>query len=144
MPACRFSFGSACRCWSASASPSTPSWSGASIGRCFRCPATCWPARPDSGRPPPMKLYYCDSVQGNFGDDLNQWLWPRLLPGMWNDDDGVIFVGIGTILGRDVPAARIRAVFGSGAGYALVPDIAARDGNWHIYGVRGPLTARVL
>jgi succinoglycan biosynthesis protein ExoV len=90
-----------------------------------------------------MKLYYRHAVQGNFGDVLNEWLWPRLLPRMW-DDDGTIFVGIGTIIDRDVPQARARVVFGSGAGYAPPPDVAATSGNWRIYGVRGPLTAHVL
>jgi len=91
-----------------------------------------------------MKLHYQHAVQGNFGDALNEWLWPRLLPRMWGDD-GVVFVGIGTIIDREVPRARVRVVFGSGAGYAPPPDDITTDSDgWRIYGVRGPLTARVL
>jgi succinoglycan biosynthesis protein ExoV len=90
-----------------------------------------------------MKLHYQKSVQGNFGDALNEWLWPRFLPGMWADD-GVVFAGIGTIFDDHSPAARIRVVLGSGAGYAPVPDLAATKDSWRIYGVRGPLTAAVL
>lgn len=91
-----------------------------------------------------MKLHYQNAVRGNFGDALNEWLWQRLLPDMWNDDD-VVFVGVGTLIDRDVPQGRLRVVFGSGAGYAPPPDgMGAPDANWKIYGVRGPLTARVI
>ena len=47
-----------------------------------------------------MKLYYYRATQGNFGDDLNSWLWEELVPGRWSDeDDGELFCGIGTIIG---------------------------------------------
>ena len=29
-----------------------------------------------------MKLCYYHDNEGNFGDDLNAWLWPKLLPGV--------------------------------------------------------------
>lgn len=91
-----------------------------------------------------MRLYYQNAVHGNFGDALNEWLWRQMLPGMW-DDDGVVFVGIGTLIDKAIPEARLRVIFGSGAGYAPPPDgVASPSGNWRIYGVRGPLTARVL
>jgi hypothetical protein len=72
-------------------------------------------------------------------------LWHALLPDVWSNDDDVLFVGIGTILDKHLPPARIRIVFGTGAGYtAAPPDISANSVRWHIYGVRGPLTARAL
>ena len=89
-----------------------------------------------------MKLHYFRSKHGNFGDDLNSWIWPELLPGLWDDGaDGITFVGIGTILNRLVPDNRLKVVLGSGVGYApLPPDL--HDGSWNILAVRGPLSAR--
>ena len=34
-----------------------------------------------------MKLHYFHSPHGNFGDDLNGWLWPKLLPGLWDEGE---------------------------------------------------------
>lgn len=88
-----------------------------------------------------MRLYYFKSESGNFGDDLNPWLWQRLLPGLFDDDDDTFFVGIGTLLNHRIPRGGKKIVFGSGAGYGAVPVI---DGSWTIHCVRGPLTARAL
>jgi succinoglycan biosynthesis protein ExoV len=90
-----------------------------------------------------MQLYYWRSREGNFGDDLNLWLWPALMPDAWSQEDGVVFLGVGSILNNRVPEGRLRVVFGSGVGYHdLPPDY--RSPNWRIYCVRGPLSARVL
>lgn len=93
-----------------------------------------------------MKIHLVDKVRGNFGDELNRWLWDRMLPEAWGDaDDGILFVGIGTILDKNLPAARACVVFGAGAGYDAAPaDISSSSARWRIYGVRGPLTARAL
>jgi succinoglycan biosynthesis protein ExoV len=92
-----------------------------------------------------LKIHLLKQVHGNFGDELNRWLWPALVPDVWSDDGDVLFVGIGTILDQNLPAARLRIVFGTGAGYTPAPsDISASSARWHIYGVRGPLTARAL
>jgi succinoglycan biosynthesis protein ExoV len=93
-----------------------------------------------------MKIHLLQAVHGNFGDELNQWLWHALLADVWSDDDDdVLFVGIGTILDKNLPPARVRIVFGTGVGYtAAPPDISANSSRWRIYGVRGPLTARAL
>ena len=89
-----------------------------------------------------MKLHYFRSRHGNFGDDLNGWIWPELLPGLWDEgEDGVTFVGIGTILNRLVPDSRVKLVLGSGVGYAPLPD-GLHDGSWRFLAVRGPLSAR--
>jgi succinoglycan biosynthesis protein ExoV len=90
-----------------------------------------------------MKVYQLPHVNGNFGDALNDWLWPGLLPGVFDEDAQVRFVGIGTILDRNLPKAPLTVVFGTGTGYAPPPD-DMRPGRWRVYGVRGPLTARVL
>lgn len=34
-----------------------------------------------------MKLYYYESKEGNFGDDLNRWLWDSIFPGFFDSDE---------------------------------------------------------
>jgi succinoglycan biosynthesis protein ExoV len=90
-----------------------------------------------------MKLIYHKSATGNFGDDLNPWLWPQLLPGIFDTNDEILFVGIGTILGlrvRNMTSA-YKVVFGSGVGIGTLPTI---DDRWKFYCVRGPLTQKAL
>jgi succinoglycan biosynthesis protein ExoV len=90
-----------------------------------------------------MKLHFYRSPNGerNFGDELGPWLWRRLLPDAFDDDDRELFVGIGTLLNNKLPRARRTVVFGAGYGYGELPLI---DSTWHIYCVRGPFTAQVL
>jgi len=105
-----------------------------------------------------MKLCYWRSKSNvrNFGDELNPWIWNRLLPGFFDNDGKVIFVGIGTLLEKRMgthlslpstnldngePTASRIIVFGSGAGYSEPPRL---DERWKIYCVRGPLTATLL
>jgi succinoglycan biosynthesis protein ExoV len=88
-----------------------------------------------------VKLYSYRDPVGNFGDDLNLWLWPRLVPGIFDVDDGRLFLGIGTLLNHRVPAAARKLVFGTGVGYGEPPSV---DANLKIYCVRGPLSARAL
>lgn len=89
-----------------------------------------------------MKLYYYDR-HANFGDGMNAWLWPRLLPGCFDADDGISFSGIGTIIGPEMPPARHWIVFSSGVGYGGVPPGFGGSG-WSIVAVRGPLSAAAL
>jgi succinoglycan biosynthesis protein ExoV len=84
-------------------------------------------------------LYYCKTPCGNFGDDLNPWLWPRLAPEVCNEKDNKLFVGIGTILNHKIPHAPFKVVFGSGSSDAG-PKFTI-DRRWKISCVRGPLTA---
>ncbi|HEY2464409.1 MAG TPA: polysaccharide pyruvyl transferase family protein [Steroidobacteraceae bacterium] len=93
-----------------------------------------------------MRVHVATQLRGNFGDELNRWLWQGVLAGGWdNKDDDVLFVGIGTVLDRNLPSARLTIVFGTGTGYTPAPpDISAHPSRWRIYGVRGPLTARAL
>lgn len=89
-----------------------------------------------------MKLYYYIDKRGNFGDDLNPWLWPKLIPNLINEDDSELFVGIGTLLNNNVPQSPNKIVFGSGVGYGTaLPSV---DEKWKFYCVRGPLTAARL
>jgi succinoglycan biosynthesis protein ExoV len=85
---------------------------------------------------------YCKLNPGNFGDELNPYLWPRLLPKAFSSDEAIDFLGIGTILSPFVNRnGRHKVVFGAGAGYWKPPDISL---DWTIHFVRGPLTAQLL
>lgn len=88
-----------------------------------------------------MKLYYFKDEQGNFGDDLNPWLWDSLFPGILDEVDDHLFVGVGTLLNHRIPIAPRTTVFGSGHGYGQLPDIKS---TWDFYCVRGPMTAKAL
>lgn len=91
-----------------------------------------------------MRLYYYKDPHGNFGDDLNGWLWERLLPGRLDPTSDTWLCAIGTLIGPAMPpAARRWIVFSSGAGYGP-PPADFRGSRWRIACVRGPLTARVL
>ncbi len=89
-----------------------------------------------------MKLYYYVDPRGNFGDDLNPWLWHQLIPDLIDDREDELFVGIGTLLNNRVPSEPRKIIFGSGAGYgSSLPTI---DEKWKFYCVRGPITATKL
>ena len=90
-----------------------------------------------------MNLYFYRSRSGirNFGDELNPWLWPRLLGSAIDTDEKVLLVGIGTILDSRIPERPAKVVFGSGAGYGQPLKI---DDRYSIYCVRGPITAASL
>lgn len=91
-----------------------------------------------------MKLFYYHEKSGNFGDDLNAWLWDALLPGWQEWDTDVTLIGVGTILNAelDLPQS-MKLVIGSGYGYGDAPDIGP-NASWDIRSVRGPETARQL
>ena len=88
-----------------------------------------------------MKPYYWESQHGNFGDDLNLWLWDFLLPGFRDVHPDVLLVGVGTVLNKALlPEEGRKLVLGSGFGYGALPDMCDRS-LWDIRCVRGPLTA---
>lgn len=90
-----------------------------------------------------MKLLYCKMDNGNFGDDLNEWFWDRVAPGLIDGRGTDTMLGMGTLLqdyyAKQLPSEGAVYVLGAGAGSkGALPRITDR---WHIYGVRGPLTA---
>jgi succinoglycan biosynthesis protein ExoV len=89
-----------------------------------------------------MRLYYWRGEYPNFGDELNPWLFSRLLPGLIDHDPSVLFLAIGTILNHGVPQEPHKIVFSSGVGYGEPPAIGPT--KWSFVAVRGPLTAKVL
>jgi len=90
-----------------------------------------------------LNLYYYKCVGGNFGDDLNTWLWDELLPG-WRDAwPDATLVGVGTIINDRLPQTGKIVIIGSGAGYGPLPPMADRT-LWDIRAVRGPISAARL
>ena len=52
-----------------------------------------------------MKLVFFRGKVPNFGDELNLYVWPALLPaGFLDEDEDELFVGIGSIIGDHLPA----------------------------------------
>jgi succinoglycan biosynthesis protein ExoV len=91
-----------------------------------------------------MQPFYWESAHGNFGDDLNLWLWDFLLPGFRAVHPQVLLVGVGTVLNEALlPAAVKKLVVGSGFGYGKAPGLSDPS-EWDVRCVRGPLTAQKL
>jgi hypothetical protein len=90
-----------------------------------------------------MKLYSYSEDVPDFGEALNAWLWPKLIPEVVADaSDDDLFLGIGSVLSNRIPSEPRKRVIGSGfGGYRAKPAI---DERWTFYFVRGPRTARAL
>lgn len=93
-----------------------------------------------------MEYIYYKYSKGNFGDDLNGYLWPRIFgPDTASDS---YLLGIGTMLQNDVSFIkdlspdRKKIVFGAGARPSYNPLIL--DKNWEVSFLRGPLSAYYL
>lgn len=88
-----------------------------------------------------MNPYYWASQHGNFGDDLNLWLWDFLLPGFRDVHPETLLVGVGTVLNTALlPPGGHKLVLGSGYGYGTLPGMSDRS-EWDVRCVRGPGTA---
>ena len=96
-----------------------------------------------------MQIYFYrrSEQQPNFGDELNDWLWEKLLPGVFDDNETTAFLGIGSLLNHlvseRVPNARQIVVFSTGVGYVGYSGASYKEGmpkiddSWTIYCVRG-------
>ncbi|MBR9765255.1 MAG: polysaccharide pyruvyl transferase family protein [Rhodobacteraceae bacterium] len=103
-----------------------------------------------------MELFYWQSPNGNVGDDLNAWLWPKVLGPDALDAPGTHshaapaegdrrFLGIGSVLVRRhlLPKPGRNVIFGPGLRSA--EDAAGvREHDLRIAFVRGPLSAAAL
>lgn len=92
-----------------------------------------------------MEIVYYKSPAGNFGDDLNGWLWSRIFTKKYRRD--ILFLGIGSILSQEVDILKelkesdIKVVFGTGVRYSFFP--LEFDHNWHVIFFRGPLSSKL-
>lgn len=88
-----------------------------------------------------MNIIYFKSDIGNFGDDLNPWLWHELLGEKSSYDKSLDFVGIGSILDSRIESNNRKVVFGSGVRdfNFEISDIS----NVDIRFVRGPISSKV-
>lgn len=94
-----------------------------------------------------MRMIYCLNRQANFGDDLNEWLWDRLIPGWMNWDDDVTLLGVGTLINDKRIAAlagKRVLVLGTGVGYGGGVTNRADPPGWDFGAVRGPRSAKLL
>nr|WP_315152908.1 polysaccharide pyruvyl transferase family protein [uncultured Flavobacterium sp.] len=90
-----------------------------------------------------MEYIYFKDPKGNFGDDLNGWLWPQLF-GEENSKNDNAFLGIGSILFNDHKIItdlgdRKKIVFGTG----IRPTYESFRYNktWDVRFLRGPLSS---
>lgn len=87
-----------------------------------------------------MELLYFESL--NFGDNLNPYIFNKLLPDFFDGVDDVSFVGIGSLLGfKYIQNAKNKVIFSTGYAYGASPQI---DESYDIFCVRGPLTCEAL
>lgn len=90
-----------------------------------------------------MDLFYYQDPAGNFGDDLNTWIWDELLPGWREALPGHLLVGVGTLLNARLPRGQPKVVIGTGAGYGDLPPETVRA-ECRFLSVRGPRSAAAL
>jgi succinoglycan biosynthesis protein ExoV len=93
-----------------------------------------------------MKLIYYK--EKNFGDQLNLWIWPKLIPSLFEQNNQTVFIGIGTLLHEkrleSLQHSEKKVIFSTGVGYGKKPRTDQLNNSYHIYCVRGPLSAQVL
>ncbi len=80
----------------------------------------------------------------NFGDELNTWMWQKILPDFFDENDKELFIGIGSTIGNYYDNSAKKIIFGAGfvPTYSEKPNVHTPD--WDIYFVRGPRTAKLL
>ena len=88
-----------------------------------------------------MNIIYFKSDIGNFGDDLNPWLWQQLLGDFSKYNKELDFIGIGSILDDRLKNNNKKVVFGSGIrdfdfDINTIPNLDVRF-------VRGPISSKI-
>ncbi|WP_407302541.1 polysaccharide pyruvyl transferase family protein [Raoultella planticola] len=91
-----------------------------------------------------MKINYFDSKL-NFGDELNSWLWSHFINDIESNKEFDALVPVGSLLCTwflDRVKGKKTIIFSSGAGYGDLVDL--QNGDFHVFGVRGKLTAKAF
>ncbi|KAM3098425.1 hypothetical protein ACKFKF_17335 [Phormidesmis sp. 146-12] len=92
-----------------------------------------------------MRLYYWSGK--NFGDELNPWLWGRLIPELLDEASTTTLVGVGTLLNDELllntQENANRVIFSTGVGY-IKKGLPNAKTLGRIYCVRGLLSAKAL
>ena len=96
-----------------------------------------------------MNILYYKSREGNFGDDLNPWLWSKLFEKQLQNQDDNYFLGIGSILhSGNMDLKNIinqkKIVFGTGIRPSHTHEKFYIDKTWDIKFLRGPLSSSRL
>ena len=99
-----------------------------------------------------MYLVHYRSDKGNFGDDLNEWLWPQIFTkNIFTKNDDISFWGIGSILMQEDYAEgyfnralqnQHQLVLGTGV-RSLKEELVINE-NWDVVFLRGPLSSYKL
>jgi len=90
-----------------------------------------------------MEYIYYKDKNGNFGDDLNGYMWPQLF-GKEDTSDDLAFLGIGTILyegNKNFPRIMDKKKVVFGTGVRPVHKQFPLDDKWFVRFLRGPLSA---
>jgi len=87
-----------------------------------------------------VEIIYYKDVIGNFGDDLNSFMWHELIPDLATKISSKKILGVGSIINGQIIENNHVYILGSGAGYGYLPNI----NNLEIFFVRGKLTAQLL
>lgn len=94
-----------------------------------------------------MKIIYYDE-ESNFGDELNNWLWPQIFGDKINLREDIALIGIGTILfpgsyiEEKSKTFRKKIIIGSGVRY--LDSQIELDDTWETLFVRGPISQKLL
>lgn len=89
-----------------------------------------------------MNLIYYKADIGNFGDDLNPWLWEKIFGDFSEYQECVDFYGIGSILDSRFESENRKIIFGSGIrDFLFNPQL---NENTDVRFVRGPISAKVF
>lgn len=88
-----------------------------------------------------MKLFYFKSNIGNFGDDLNPWLWNKIFGDLESYQANIEFIGVGSILDNRIKSSPNNVVFGSGV-RSFNPLTNLKESEFIF--VRGPISSKVL
>ncbi|HEA29144.1 MAG TPA: hypothetical protein ENH91_03995 [Leeuwenhoekiella sp.] len=88
-----------------------------------------------------LELFYYKAAIGNFGDDLNPILWPKLLGDLSRYNPEYTFVGIGSVLDERLNMGCKKIIFGGGV-REVKPELEKTHCDFRF--VRGPLSAKAL